>query len=181
MRRIFSILGFATIPFLFSGCGSSTVIEHNQDTINKIVNIAAYNGAYQGLKLWAKKDNAAALEAATALSKNLKDEIIPYVNGGDLHTSAEIDEFINSSLFKNLPDDIKDTIVAAASILDAYLPVPSADKLKPEYLAYLKSFLTGLQSGAEKFATSTEVKQQRYWINGSTKQAKIQRSLNSVN
>lgn len=168
MNRIVLVFCLVFVSFLFTGCSDKvhTTIENNQETINRIVNVAAHDGAYQGFKLWAKKDNAAAMEAATALSKNLNSEVIPYLDGADLHTSAEINEFINSSLFKNVHEEIKDTIVIASGILDVYLPVPSAEKLKPEYLTYLKSFITGLQSGAEKFSTASNDKQQRIWING---------------
>jgi len=136
---------------------------------NQVIALAAYNGTFQGLKLWAKKHPAEATEAATALSRNLKDEIIPYLNGAELKPSAEIDEFINSSLFKNVPESIRNFVQVAASVLDEYLPIPSASKLKPEQLQYLKTFCTNTQRACDDFlASSAGVKsvgpKERRWV-----------------
>jgi len=122
---------------------------------NQVIALAAYNGTFQGLRLWAKKHPVEATEAATALSRNLKDEVIPYLNGAELKPSAEIEEFLASSLFKNVPEDIKNLILVVASVLDEYLPIPSASKLKPEQLQYLKTFCTNTQRACDDFLASS--------------------------
>jgi hypothetical protein len=153
------------LPLLLFGCKKPT-----PEQIEAAISIVAYNGTYQGLKYWAKTNPAGATEAATALSRNLNDEIIPYLNGASLKTSAEINEFISSSLFKNVPDQIKSAIVAAAAILDMYLPIPSASTLKPEQLMYLKAFMVNVKKGSDKFLTPSNVNEkieiQRRWIKG---------------
>jgi len=150
---------------MLTGCTSPTPPQ-----IERAVGIVAYNGTYQGLKYWAKTEPASATEAATALKRNLNEEIIPYLNGAELKSSAEINEFINSSLFKNVPEAVKEAVVAAAEVLDLYLPIPSADKLKPEHLLYLKAFMTNVEKGAAKFLTpvakSAQVQAVRHWVTG---------------
>lgn len=158
-------LALVCLPLLMLGCKKPT-----PEQIEAAISVVAYNGTYQGLKYWAKTNPAGATEAATALSRNLKDEIIPYLNGASLKTSAEINEFINSSLFKNVPDQIKSTIIAAAAILDLYLPIPSASKLKPEQLVYLKAFMVNVEKGSNKFllpsAANEKIEIQRRWLKG---------------
>jgi hypothetical protein len=157
---------------MLTGCGDGKIEdieEKHRDKILKILQMAAKRGAIEGLKAWAKKDEAAAKEAAEALARNLKDEILPYLDGEELHTSAEVNEFINSSLFKNIPDEIKDAIVAAAVVLDVYLPIPSSENLNEVHKAYLKAFLIGLQEGSATFLGKMSGTDVRYWITGQNK------------
>jgi hypothetical protein len=145
------------------------VIKQNKPIILKTLTLAGKLGSYEGLKRWAKSDEVAAKEAAAALSRNLKDSILPYFDGEDLKTSAEVDEFINSSLFKNIPDEVKLAIVTAAEVLDFYLPVPGSDKLNVDQRDYIKAFLVGLQEGVNKYlgvSTASAAKATRNWIKG---------------
>ena len=160
MRRTFVAGSLIASLFLLSGCK----IDPNQ-----VIALASYNGTYQGLRLWAKKHPAEANEAATALSRNLRDEIIPYLNGAELKPSAEINEFIQSSLFKNVPEDIKNVVIVVATVLDEYLPIPSAQKLKPEQLGYIKIFCTNVQKACDDFlghnaGDKTKAPKERRWI-----------------
>lgn len=172
-----SFVFLVSMPAIMTGCGDGKVKEieeKNRDKILKILQMAARRGAIEGLKAWAKKDEAAAKEAAEALARNLKDEILPYLDGEELHTSAEVNEFINSSLFKDIPDEVKDAIVAAAVVLDIYLPIPSAENLKEVHKAYLKAFLSGLQEGSSAFLGKMASKEDpRYWINGQAKEKEV--------
>jgi hypothetical protein len=138
---------------MLTGCGDGKIEdieEKHRDKILKILQMAAKRGAIEGLKAWAKKDEAAAKEAAEALARNLKDEILPYLDGEELHA-------------------IKDAIVAAAVVLDVYLPIPSSENLNEVHKAYLKAFLIGLQEGSATFLGKMSGTDVRYWITGQNK------------
>jgi hypothetical protein len=159
-----------------TGCGdgnAADLIKKNKEKILVILEKAAQAGSEFGLKKWAEKDPAAAKEAAAALAKNLKEEILPYLNGEDLHTSAEVNEFINSSLFKKVPSEVKAAIVTAAAVLDLYLPIPGSDKLTEDQRDYLKAFLGGIQKAAAKFESGTFSADQRHWIVGPKETASL--------
>lgn len=172
------LLGLTPI-LMIQGCNDETkqVIQDNQQLILDGLTMAASQGTERGLKEWAKKDEAAAKEAAVALSRNLKDSVLPYLEGDTLKPSSEVNEFINSSLFKDVPDEVKTAISGAAALLDLYLPVPGSDQLKPEQLAYLKAFLTGVQEGAAKYSGSANTREvkPRNWITGEQKNAMLLR------
>lgn len=170
---------------IMPGCGDTgKVIEDNKDVILATLKLTASKGTQAGLKKWSKSNPDAAKEAATALARNLKDQVLPYLDGEELKASAEVNEFINSSLFKDVPDEIKSAVVAAAEILDLYLPIPGSDKLNQTHVEYLKAFLTGVQEGAARFSGNLTVeKKERHWINGSNSDdsAVLQRSGNWLN
>jgi hypothetical protein len=136
------------------GCSEADVaaaIKKNKPLILQTVQIASSRGSQEGLKAWAKKKPEAAKEAADALAKNL-DDILAYLNGGTLGSSEAVDTFINSSLFNNVPDEVKTAVLAASAVLDLYLPVPSADTaLNQDQLDYIKAFVTGLKQGVTAF------------------------------
>jgi len=130
-----------------SGCD-----KPSPDTIRSVLNLTGKNGSYYGLKQWAKTDEPSAKECAAALSRNIKNVLIPYLDGGDLPSSAQVQEFLASSLFKDLKPVVKDAIIAASLALDAFLPVPGAGTfLKPDEVSYIKAFLTGLSEGCDAF------------------------------
>jgi hypothetical protein len=139
---------------LTPGCDSSTVtqtIENNKPAILNLITLGASRGSQEGLKAWAAKNPAAAQEAATALSGNL-DNFLAYLNGGTIGSSQEVDDLMNSSLFTNVPDEVKTAVLAASAVLDLYLPVPSATtSLSADQLDYLKAFVTGLKQGVGNF------------------------------
>lgn len=149
------------------GCGNGGNII-DEGTIVKTIEIAAEQGAYQGLKQWNKENPDAAMEAAQALSRNLKEKVIPFLDGeAELKSSDEVNEFINSSLFKDVPDTVKNAITAAAAVLDLYLPIPGADNLDEKHRKYLRAFVSGLQKGAARFNGSlSDVGGERHWITG---------------
>ena len=54
----------------------------------------------------------------------------------------------------NVPDEVKVSIIAAATILDLYLPVPDSNTfLTQDHVDYLKAFLTGLRNGCDSFTS----------------------------
>jgi hypothetical protein len=174
---LFLVVFSGGILIMMPGCSEGDkekieeLIKKNKDKILVALKRAAQAGTEFGLKKWAKKDPAAAKEAATALARNLKEEILPYLDGEELHTSAEISEFIDSSLFKDVPEEVKAAIVSAAVVLDLYLPIPGSENLTEDQRDYLKAFLGGIQAGAAKFANDNFSVDKRYWITGADRSA----------
>jgi hypothetical protein len=162
MKRRNALVVLAMVPMLLtSGCGETAKIEEtilkNKDKIVVIIKAAAESGTELGLKKWAEKQPDAAKEAATAINRNINDQLLPYLSGDKLPSSAEVREFINSSLFKDVPNEIKLTVVAAATVLDIYLPIPDSNTfLKPEHVEFIKAFLSGVSSGTKSFLDKTE-------------------------
>jgi hypothetical protein len=138
------------------------------EVIKTALRMSGKYGANFGLKKWGEKEPAGAKECAVALSTNIKGTLIPYLDGGNLPSSTEVQAFINSSLFKNVNPAVKEAIVAASVALDAVLPVPKADTyLDANQVAYIKAFLTGLQQGCDQYIGTAEGKaqvQEPTWI-----------------
>jgi hypothetical protein len=141
-----------------SGCE-----KPSPDSIRKMLELTGQNGAYYGLKQWAKKDEASAKECAEALSTNITGTLIPYLDGGNLPSSEEVQAMLNSSLFKNVNPAVKDAIVAVSVALDAVLPIPKADSyLSKDEVSYIKAFLKGLADGCSRFLGSREMPKTRW-------------------
>jgi len=149
-RRMF--LGTAAVGgalLATSGCDTPKI---DPSVIQAGMQLAGSNGAFYGLKQWAKTDAASAVECADALKQNIDDVLLPYLKGDTLPSSAEVQQMIDSSLFKNVKDEVKEAILAVSVALDAVLPVPDAGTyLKPEQVGYIKAFMGGLSSGCGKF------------------------------
>lgn len=140
------------------GCEGKKV---DPEVIKTSLRMTGKYGTAFGLKKWGEKDPASAKECATALSANVKGTLIPYLDGGKLPVSTEVQAMINSSLFKNVNPAVKEAIVAASVALDAVLPVPKADKyLTVDEVAYIKAFLTGISQGCDQYLGSVEGKAQ---------------------
>lgn len=146
-------LALITLP----GCETKV----DPEVIKTALRMSGKYGANFGLKKWGEKEPAGAKECAVALATNIKGTLIPYLDGGKLPASSEVQAFINSSLFKNVNPAVKEAIVAASVALDAVLPVPKADTyLDANQVAYIKSFLTGLQQGCDQYIGQSEGKAQ---------------------
>jgi len=146
-------LALVTLP----GCDKKV----DPEVIKTALRMSGKYGANFGLKKWGEKEPASAKECATALATNIKGTLIPYLDGGNLPASSEVQAFINSSLFKNVNPAVKEAIVAASVALDAVLPVPKADTyLDANQVAYIKSFMTGLQQGCDQYLGSIAGKAQ---------------------
>lgn len=150
---------FAGVLIVTPGCDKQKVddfVKKNKATIEKLVRTAANRGAKEGLNAWEKKKPEAAQEAAAALAKNIDTVILPYLNGGDIGTSDSVDQLLSSSLFVDVPDDVKTAVLAAAAVLDLYLPAPAAgEKLSADHVDFLKAFFTGLREGIDSFNAKT--------------------------
>jgi len=128
-------------------------ISKNKATIVDVVKTAAEWGTEKGLKEWAKKDPAAAKEAALELCKNIDTELLPYFkDDAKLLTADEVKQLLSTSLFKKVPDPVKLAIIAASAVLDYYLPVPaSGSYLTKDQKDIVCAFLIGVRNGCEDF------------------------------
>ena len=156
-KQILSLTAAMVAIGMMTGCNEQPVVDaiaQNKPLIVKTLQSAAKAGALNGLKQWAAKKPEAANEAATALSQNINGTLMPYLDGGNLQSSEQVETLLNSSLFKNVPDEVKVSIIAAATILDLYLPVPDSNTfLTQDHVDYLKAFLTGLRNGCDSFTS----------------------------
>lgn len=179
MKRVLCVLLLACCVFSINGCNGpdaaqvEQIIKKNKDQILKGINLASSQGVRYGMKKWAEKNPTAVTETATTLRRNLNEQLIPYFIGGqELPSTAEIREFINSSLFKDVPAEVKMALVAASAMLDAYLPVPSSTTyLNVDQVDYIKAFLTGVSSGLDGFTpnpdgTFSDSRHSNAWITG---------------
>jgi hypothetical protein len=146
-------LALITLP----GCEAKI----DPSVIRTSLQMTAKYGTAFGLKKWSEKEPAAAKEAATALSANITGTLIPYLDGGKLPSSSEVQAMITSSLFKNVNPAIKDAIIACSVALDAVLPIPAADTyLDANQVSYVKAFLTGIKQGCDQYIGNAEGKAQ---------------------
>lgn len=162
-----SLAMVATALVITPGCEKPVgqVISDNSALIKRTLQTAGEQGAKLGLKKWAEKHPDAAKEAAVALSRNIDEKILPYLNGDVLGASDQVSELIDSSLFNGVPDEVKMGIQAAAVVLDLYLPIPSAtENLNADHVAFLKAFMAGLKDGCDSFLGARTAKSERYWI-----------------
>ena len=130
-------------------------IAKNKTSILTVVKLAAEVGTERGLKEWAKKNPAAAAEAAVALNKNINDVLYPYFkDAGKMMTAEEVQELLDSSLFNNVPDVVKVAVIAASAVLDFYLPIPdSGTYLTQDQKDIIAAFLDGVQEGCKDFSS----------------------------
>lgn len=137
------------------------VAQHQQDVAKraKLIQAASQSAAGIGLTEWSKKEPDAAKEAAAALAKNIKEVLLPYfADKAALATSAEVQAFLNSSLFKDMNPTMKNAIITASTVLDLALPVPGSDKIDADALAYIRAFLDGLNGACEGFLGTAKEK-----------------------
>jgi hypothetical protein len=122
------------------------------EVIKTALRMGGKRGANYGLKKWGEKEPASANECAIALATNIKGTLVPYLDGGKLPVSAEVQAMINSTLFKNVNPAVKEAVIAVSVALDAVLPVPDTKTyLTPDQVGYIKAFLSGLQQGCDQY------------------------------
>lgn len=162
-RDVLGALGVGAVGLtLLSGCETP---KPTPDQIRSILKSAGKSGSYYGLKKWAEKQEGPAKECASTLSANITGTLIPYLDGGSLPSSAEIQAFINSSLFKGVDPAVKEAILAASIALDAVLPIPAAGKfLGADEISYIKAFMVGLSEGCNKFLGATDKAIETVWL-----------------
>ncbi len=137
--------------------GTGTVAPAPAPNVNKPFIVAAVtSGAEiatnQGLRALAKTNAPAAAETAQALRVSINTTLLPYLQGNPLASSAVIHDLLNSSLFTNVNPAIRNAIAVAGSLLDAYLPAPSATSyLSDDQRDYVVAFLNGIQKGCADF------------------------------
>jgi hypothetical protein len=135
MRTVVAFLMCFALLLGMTGCTSSPK-SPDQPVVKKLkidpdllsaVTLGTKAATKYAFKKWTEKDPAAAAECAQRLKKNLEADIIPYFSGKiDLKTSAEVQAFLQASLFDTLPEPVKSAVIAAFGVLDYYLPIPDA-------------------------------------------------------
>jgi hypothetical protein len=170
MKRRFALLALCAFTLvLVPGCNSGGLIPptdpvefgkwlaKNKVTIVELVRTGAEFGTDKGLTAWAKKNPTGAKEASLALSKNISEQIMPYFkDGSKLPTAAEVKQLLASSLFKNVPDEVKLAIIAASAVLDFYCPIPNSDTyLTPDQRDVVCAFFEGVRLGCDDFNEPT--------------------------
>ncbi len=155
---------------MLSGCSSGggnpaptgTVVNTGKPIIVAAIQSASELATNSGLIALAKSNPASASEAATNLVTVINTNLLPYLRGGSIGTSAIVHDLLNTSLLSNLNPIIASAIATAGAILDAYLPAPSAATyLSPDEVDYIVAFLSGVSKGCTDFQTKA-LKQ--HWI-----------------
>jgi len=170
MMRKFAPLALCGLILLTTpGCDSPLIpptdpvklnewIAKNKTSIIDVVKMGAELGTEKGLKAWAKKNPAGAKEASLALTQNINEQLLPYFKDGTkMLTAAEVKQFMASSLFNKVPDEVKLAIIAASAVLDFYLPVPSSTScLTQDQRDIICAFLEGVRNGCDDFNAPTD-------------------------
>jgi len=156
MRNVMAL----ALVIVLAGCGDgggittpgTTTSEPVVDRNSRVIKVATTQAVALGLRVYAngghQKD---APIIALKIKEIIRASITPYLNSTSGASTAAVNGFL-SGQFVSLPDQVKELIALAASMLDAYLPVPTADAvLNPEHLSYIKSFFAGLNDGCEQF------------------------------
>lgn len=164
----FSVLFLATMV-AFTGCGSTntqptvpvntpittpvaTVLPQSDPNAARnaaVIQIATSQALALGLNVYANEGHAA---EATMIAQRIKDLVtssaLPYLNGTSGASSSAVNGFLNGQ-FVTLPSEAQSLISLAATLLDSYLPAPSANTvLNDDQLRYVKAFFNGLNDGA---------------------------------
>ncbi len=155
---LFACVFIFSLPSCSSGnpppATSVTTVNTNKPFIIAAITSGAEIATNQGLRALAKTQPAAALEAATALRNSINTNLLPYLAGNALGSSAVIHALLNSSLFTNVNPVVQNAIAVAGSLLDAYLPAPNAGTyLSTDQIDYVTAFLTGISKGCADFST----------------------------
>lgn len=174
MKSRFALLSLCVLALvLIPGCDAGKLLppsdpvefakwlSKNKATISSIVHDAAEFGTKKGLDAWAKKDPAGAKEASIALSKNIREQVLPYFkDGSKLLTAAEVKQFMTSSLFNSVPDVVKIAVISASAVLDFYCPIPdSASYLTQDQKDIVCAFIAGVGDGCDDFNAPDSVRE----------------------
>lgn len=159
-----AVAALLAVLLIVPGCNSANIeqaIAANKPLILQTIQVASGRGAEEGLKAWAAKNPGAAKDAAIALDANL-DTFLAYLNGDHVGSSQVVNETMNTTLFTNVPPDVKMAILAASAVLDLYLPAPdSGTVMSADQIDYLRAFVTGLKNGVKDFNTKNV---KRNWL-----------------
>lgn len=158
---------FVAIAFLLamalpiSGCakpsgngGSTSDNGPSPVVVASLINIGTSSAVNLGLEQWSKKDAGIAKTTANDIHSVVSEVVLPYLNNNTGLSSAAINTLLKDKIVNlpNMPMDVQNAIVLAATLLDSYLPAPSATTyLNPDQISYIKAFLTGLDSGCQQY------------------------------
>ena len=118
-----------------------------------IIRIATAQAVQLGLNVYSNEGHKTeALLIAEKIKTLIGSGALPWLNGNSGASSAAVNTFMNGQ-FVTLPSEAQDLISLAASLLDSYLPAPSANAvLDSNQLLYVQAFFNGLTEGATQFA-----------------------------
>lgn len=158
-----------------SGCGTSgttpttpvttptttTVVTQSDPNAVRnasVIQIATAQAVALGLNVYANEGHAAeALLIAQKMKELVSTSALPYLNGTSGASSSAVNAFLNGQ-FVTLPDEAQSLIALAATLLDSYLPAPSANAvLDADQLLYVKAFFNGLNDGASQIVSNPPV------------------------
>lgn len=161
------ILVLAVSLGVLSGCskpsntgGGTTTNGPSPVAVANLINSGTSLTTHLGLEQWAKKNPESAKITAGEIQNIVGDLIIPYIDNNQGLSSAAINTILKDKLINapKLPADIRNAIAVAAAVLDSYVQVPSASSyLSADELAYVKSFLNGLNTGAGDYLNGVSV------------------------
>lgn len=156
--------------------GTPPVVVTDPATIAKnsdLIRLSTTEAISLGLSLYAKSNPQLAGVIATKM-QGIDAALLAYLNGSSGASAAAVNAFLNGQ-FVDLPPEIRNIIALAASLLDNYLPAPSADALlgAAQY-AYIKAFVQGLTDGSAQFLGGVTPKNTKAlthkkagkWLNG---------------
>jgi len=154
MKRLIGAVGILALVVV-SGCRQPSAPD--VATVSNAIKASTKVAITLGMNQLDKKNHELAVQTAQKTQKAVTELVLPYLDGEAIQlTSKVIEEALKEKFFKNLTPEIKDAIVAAAAVLDVYLPLPDAQtKLTADQLTYLKSFFNGVQDGMARFDGST--------------------------
>ena len=118
---------------------------------SNLIQLSTTEAISLGLSLYGKSQPQLAQMIATKLQEISSTTALAYLDGQSGASSAAVNGFLNAQ-FVDLPPEVKSIIALAASLLDAYLPAPTATTiLSPTQYTYLRAFFQGLTDGSAQF------------------------------
>ncbi len=142
-------------PAPVSTVPGTTTSDPNAARNAQIIQVATAQAVALGLNVYANEGHRdEALVIATKIKEMVGSSALAYLNGTTGASSAAVNTFMNSQ-FVNLPGEAQSFISLAATLLDTYLPAPSANSvIDADQLSYIKAFFQGLSDGATQFAAN---------------------------
>jgi len=135
-----------------NGCKESDIAK-NEAIISAGVRSAAHVGVWKGLEALGKKNPGAARQTADSLRMEIDSRLLPWLldDQRPLLSGAVRDE-LTALRSSRLDPLVSEAIILAATVLDAYLPVPSSNRvLSDVQRRILARFCEGISAGCTTY------------------------------